>query len=287
MPIFSTGAGRQVPGAAMGSVRGDAGGEGCSRPSAKKGALSGGIAQFMADPFSSQWAFPGGRRAITQKAAQPQREPQIMDARTFGYYRQAAAPGEYRRHLQYAKAPVCPEWKYSVRTRPKTEHQPRRADSGRRHFSAEDLSRYPIAHPHPHLPKLIRPAHGPSALRTTKEERPFSKSLGRKSRVEPGQFTGTGRAGDTAFERYGSGPRVEDQPSANGETAFFKRPIDTPTYRRFVANLAPSPRVPFFEKRQEQQAQALQQQKDHYASLVRDLEEWSDKLEGAGGNPED
>ena len=54
-----------------------------------------------------------------------------------------------------------------------------------------------------------------------------------------------------------------------------------------MANLAPAPRVPFLEKRQEQQAQALQQQKDHYASLVRDLEEWSDKLEGARGDPED
>jgi len=273
----------------MGARRGAATGEQAPHPQVKKGALSGGIAQFMSDPFSSQWAFPGGRRAIAQRAAQPQREPQIMDARTFGYYRQAAAPGEYRRHLQFAKAPVCPEWKYSVRTRPKTEHQPRRADKGRRHFSADDLSRYPIAHPHPHLPKLIRPDEGPSALRTTKDERPFSKSLGRKTRVEPGKFTGKGRAGDMSFERYGSGPRVEDQTSANGEMAFFKRPVDTPTYRRFVANLAPPPRVPFMEKRQQQQAQALQEQKDYYAGLVKDLEEWSNKLDGEGaaeGSPQ-
>ena len=240
------------------------------------GPLSGGLGSFMASAgHPPDWTL-GGRRHFSERETTYQREPQMLGATSIGYYQKRPRGSEFRRHVHYAAPPSGPVWRepvVKIPPQPSCIREP--WDEGKRQFP--EISQRTSGHfKEPSIPRLKR--HGRmTAVAQNPVEMAFSKHLGIKIKSGPGDFIGTGRAGDTSFNMYSTGPRVEEQLSIGGER-YYARHVDPPTYRRFVAALETAPKVPFMERRAQMRKRAKQIEKDQDSKLVAALDSWEAKL---------
>ena len=134
------------------------------------------------------------------------------------------------------------------------------------HISSRGSAHEPRQQSHvdePAIPRLARPP-GASGLRESDEELSYERAMGRKIRVNPVTYQGSGRAGDTSI-LYSSPGRPED------DAGFFKSLKDTPTFLRFCNSLpakaAESPHVRRAEQLKRIQAQERQRERALVSTL--------------------
>ena len=148
-----------------------------------------------------------------------------------------------------------------------------RKSVGSSHGSSSWSSASP-SYPEPNLPRLGRHAMK-NMLRNGsrfKEEQSLAVSLGRRVKVNTKEFKHSDRAGAQRILR-GTPSRVQEEVSLSGES-FFGRKVDLITFKRFVSNLGPAPRVPLLESLKRTSTRQRRQVTNSEIRTVQDLDNW-------------
>jgi len=130
-------------------------------------------------------------------------------------------------------------------------------------------------YPEPNLPRLGRTF---KKLETsiTRPEQSLADTLGRRVKVNTKDFKNSDRAGAQRILR-GTPSRVEDETSLSGES-FFGRKVDLITFKRFVSNLSPAPRVPLMESLKRSSHDQRVRETNREIAVVKDLDNWKHSI---------
>ena len=70
---------------------------------------------------------------------------------------------------------------------------------------------------------------------------------------------------------------MEDEVSLSGES-FFGRKVDLITFKRFVGNLAPAPKVPLMESLKRSSTRQRTRETNYEIKTVQDLDNWKHSI---------
>ena len=263
--------------------------------------ISSGLSEFIQNRTAKKpgsAGFGGSRRHFPVIQTPTQREPQLSTARNVDYYNREMSfgTGNYRRHLGFVEPPRPVERVQRLKhimpsssgdgiivgsTLSKNGSGERKDKQVRfvekKNLPFGNLNGYHTlaSYPEPNLPRLGRKANKQRSSKE-REEQTLADTLGRRVKVNTKDFKNSDRAGAQRILR-GTPSRVEDEVSLSGES-FFGRKVDLITFKRFVGNLAPAPKVPLMESLKRSSTRQRTRETNYEIKTVQDLDNWKHSI---------